>query len=99
MISRYEELRPLQPSGHALVTVALDEGEAEAFFAPGQRFTIWADGVVDDAIRAEGLVGCGVIGEPDSPPLIWDDGHRIRRTTAGPAHAGHPAPASAPGRR
>jgi hypothetical protein len=99
MISRDQEPRPTQPGGHAVVTIALADGEAEAFFAPGQRFRIWADGVVDHTIRAEGLVGYGIIRDPESSPLICDDGDRIRGTTAGPAHVGRPAAASAPSRR
>ena len=99
MISRDEELRPPHPGGHAVVTIALADGEAEAFFTPGQRFTIWADGLVDHTIRAEGLVGYGIIRAPESPPLICDDGDGIRGTTTGPAHVGRPAAANAPGRR
>ena len=48
--------------------MALADGEAEALFAPGQRFTIWADGVVDRTIRPEGS------GDSDG----------TRRKTAGP---------------
>jgi hypothetical protein len=78
MIFLEHELRSPQPRGHAVVTVALADGEA-AFFAPGQRFMIWADGVVDHTIRAEGLVGHGVIGQPESPPSTCDDGGGTRR--------------------
>jgi hypothetical protein len=99
MISRYEELQLPQPGGHAVVTIALADGEAEAFFAAGRRFTIWADGVVDHTIRAEGLVGYGVIREPESSLLICGDNGGIRETTAGPARVGRPAAASAAGRR
>lgn len=60
VISQDEELLR-QPAGHAAVTIALADGEAEAFFAAGQCFTIWADGIVDHTIRAEGLLGYGVI--------------------------------------
>ena len=67
-----------------MVTIALADGEAEAHFAAGQRFTIWADGVVDRTIRPEGLVGYGVICARESPPLLSDDRGRIRRMTAGP---------------
>ena len=64
-----------------MVTIALADGEAEALFAAGQRFTIWADGVIDRTIRPEGLVGYGVICARESPPLLSDDSGRIRRTT------------------
>lgn len=60
VISRLEE-PPLLPAVQTVVTVTLADGEAEAFFAPGQRFTIWADGVVGRAIWVHGLVGRGVI--------------------------------------
>lgn len=51
----------LSPARHATMTIALADGEAEAFFAPGQCFTIWADGTVGPTVRAEGLVGYGVM--------------------------------------
>jgi hypothetical protein len=79
---------PLQPGRRVVVTIALADGEAEALFAPGQRFTIWADGVVDRTIRPEGLAGYGVICARESPPLLSDDSGRIRRTTAGPGTVG-----------
>jgi hypothetical protein len=52
---------PVRPGAHVVLSVALDNGEAEAFFAPGQRFTIWADAVIGHTIRADGLAGSGVI--------------------------------------
>jgi hypothetical protein len=55
-----------QADGNAVVTVVLADGEAEAYFAAGQDFTIWADGMAGHTIRAEGLVGCGVIFDPES---------------------------------
>jgi hypothetical protein len=83
VISRHEE-PPLSPAGHAVMTIALADGEAEALFAPGQRFTIWADGIVGPTIRAEGLVGYGVISCQASPlPADLADG-RIHRGAAGP---------------
>ena len=66
MISRDEGLPTPQADGNAVVTIVLADGEAEAYFAAGQDFTIWADGVVGHAIRAEGLAGCGVIFGPES---------------------------------
>lgn len=66
---------------------------------PGRRFTIWADGVVDHTIRAEGPVGYGVIRGPESPPLVCDDGDEICATAAGPPGVGRPAAASALARR
>jgi hypothetical protein len=50
----WDEELPSQPVGHAAVTVALADGEAEAYFAPAHGFTIWADDVVDRTIRAPG---------------------------------------------
>jgi hypothetical protein len=64
VISRDGELPPPRSGGYAVVTIALAHGEAEAYFAPGQGFAIWADGVVDHTIRAEGLLGHGVISPP-----------------------------------
>ena len=71
VISRDEEL-PLSPARHATMTIALADGEAEAFFASGQCFAIWADGTIGRTIRAEGLVGYGVISGQTSalPPVL-----------------------------
>jgi hypothetical protein len=54
-----ERLTP--PVVHAAVSAALDDSEADTFFAPGHCFTIWADAVVGHTIQADGLVGHGVI--------------------------------------
>jgi hypothetical protein len=98
VISRAEE-PSLPPAGHAMMTVALAEGEARAFFAPGQRFTIWADGTVGRTIRAEGLIGYGVISCQTSPlPAGLADG-RIHRGAAGPDPRHRLAAAGAQGRR
>jgi hypothetical protein len=51
---------------HVVVTAVLTDGEAEAYFAPGQRFTIWSDAVVGHAVCADGLVGYGVISRPSA---------------------------------
>jgi hypothetical protein len=61
---------PVRPEVRAVVCLALADGEAEAFFAPGQRFTIWADAIVGQTIRADGMIGHGVISSsPVSLPL------------------------------
>jgi hypothetical protein len=52
---------PVPPGGQVILTMALSDTEAEAFFAPGEHFTIWADGIVGQTIRAEGRIGYGVI--------------------------------------
>jgi hypothetical protein len=83
VISRDEE-PPLSPARHAMMTVALADGEAETLFAPGQRFTIWADGIVGRTIQAEGLVGYGVISRQTSPAPAGPAGDRIHRGTVGP---------------
>jgi len=74
----------LSPARYAMMTIALADGEAEAFFAVGQGFTIWADGTVGRTIQAEGLVGYGVISCQTSslPPGVVHD--RIHRGAAGP---------------
>jgi hypothetical protein len=89
---------PLSPAGRAMMTIALADGEAEALFAPGQRFTIWADGIVGHTVRAEGLVGYGVISCQASPPPAGLVGNRIRRGTAGPDPGHRLAAAGAQGR-
>jgi hypothetical protein len=69
---------PVRPGVRAVVSVALADGEAEAFFAPGQRFTIWADAVIGQTIRADSKVGHGVISSPVPPPLRAHDGRAPR---------------------
>jgi hypothetical protein len=76
---------PVRPEVRAVVSVALADGEAEAFFPPGQRFTIWADAVIGQTIRPDRMIGHGVVSSPASPPLL-------------PAHAGR-APRPARGHR
>lgn len=58
---------PSRAKVHALVTVALSDGEARAFFGPGQRFAIWADAVVGHSVQATGLAGHGVIFQRVAP--------------------------------
>ena len=65
VISRDDELPP-RPGMHVVVTIALTDGEAGAYFAPGQRFAIWSDAVVGHTIWADGLVGYGVISRPSA---------------------------------
>jgi hypothetical protein len=60
---------PLRLPIPAIVSAAPSDGEAQAIFAAGQRFTIWADAVVGHTIRADGPVGHGVISRP-LPPLL-----------------------------
>jgi hypothetical protein len=63
------------PAVRAVVSIALVDGEDVAFFAPGQRFTIWADAIVGHTIRAHGRVGSGVIAGRAAPPRPGaDDG-------------------------
>jgi hypothetical protein len=68
---------PMPPAVPAVVTTALADGEVEAFFAPGQRFTLWANAVVGHTIRARGLAGHGVISRSGSllpPRCSWRPG-------------------------
>jgi hypothetical protein len=76
VISGDLDLPPPQPGGHAVVTIALADGEAEACFAPGQGFTVWADGVAGRMIRADGMIGYGVICGPESALVTAGDGGR-----------------------
>jgi hypothetical protein len=66
MISLAEGL-PVPPGGHVVLSMVLSDSEAEAFFAPGEHFTIWADGIVGDTIRVEGRIGYGVISRRTEP--------------------------------
>lgn len=62
----------------------LADGEAEVYFAPGRGFTIWADAVVHHKIRAEGLIGRGVIRGLDSPSVFSrGDGQRESMSSRG----------------
>lgn len=80
----WDEELPRWPARHAMMTIALAAGEAEAFFAPGHCFTIWADGTFGRTIRAEGLVGYGVISCQTSPLPAGAGRSRIHRGTPGP---------------
>jgi hypothetical protein len=71
----------------AVVRIALAVSEAEAFFAPGQRFTVWADAVVGHAIQADRLIGQGVVARPLSFAPRAHDGP-AQGEAAGPA-GGH----------
>jgi hypothetical protein len=87
VISSDEEL-PLRAAVHAVVSIVLADSEANAFFAPGQRFTIWADAVASQTISAQGLVGQGVICHPGSllpPGANGDraDGRAVARPLGG----------------
>jgi hypothetical protein len=73
----------VRPGLRAVVNVALADGEAEAFFAPGQRFTIWADAVIGHTIRADSMAGHGVISSPVSPPLARAHDGRAARPARG----------------
>ena len=76
---------PASPGRHALLTVALADREAEAFFRPGQCFTIWADGLVGSTVQATGRVGYGVIARRTSPARAPVDGSGIPGDVAGQA--------------
>lgn len=66
--------QPARAAARALVTIALRDSEAGAFFAPGQRFTIWADAVVGHTVQVHGLIGYGVIYQLVSPRAA---GHQV----------------------
>jgi hypothetical protein len=68
-----------------LVRIALTDPEADVFFAPGQRFAIWADAIAGKTIRGEGLVGYGVISCQESPPPPSADDRAAHRARADPA--------------
>ena len=69
----------------AVISTPLADGEAEAFFAPGQQFTIWADAVVGHAIHADRLIGQGIIAYPLAVPLSRAHGYKVDGKAADPA--------------
>ena len=97
----WDEQLPPSPAAHAMMIITLADGEAAAFFALGRCFTVWADGTVGRTVRAEGLVGYGVISGQISPLPAGVVRDRIHRGSAGP-DPGHrlavaAAPAAGPG--
>jgi hypothetical protein len=71
-----------------LVRIALTDTEADAFFARGRRFTIWADAIVGKTTRGEGLVGYGVIlcrGSPRRRDADDRAGHRAMADPMSPS--------------
>jgi hypothetical protein len=78
----YDNQPPPLASLNILVRIALTDTEADLFFAPGQRFTIWADAIVGKTARGEGLVGYGVISCRESPPPLNPDDRAAHRPRA-----------------
>jgi len=87
-----KEEQPSRGAPHALITATLSDSEAGAFFAPGQRFTIWADALVGHTIQPDGLVGHGVICQCVSLPAP-----RTRRDRASGKGAAGLAMSATPG--
>lgn len=83
VISRGDE-QALHSQGQAVVTIALTRDEAKTRFVPGQNFTIWADGVVGQAISAAGAVGHGVISDLVTLPPPSAGSDVIYGRSAGP---------------
>jgi hypothetical protein len=75
---------PPQGGLNILVRIALTGTEADAFFASGQRFTIWADAIAGKTIRGERLVGYGVILYQEPPPSPSTDDRTAHRARADP---------------
>lgn len=42
----WDDEQPLHPGDRAVVTITVTDDEADAFFAAGQRFTLWSGGDV-----------------------------------------------------
>ena len=60
-----------RPGVRAVLSAVLADGEAKTLFAPGQRFTIWADAIIGHTVVADDLIGHGVISHRVSlPPPI-----------------------------
>lgn len=80
-----ENRPPPRGSLDILVRIALTGTEADVFFAPGQRFTIWADAIVGKTIGGKGLIGYGVISYQRSPPPPSADDRAAHRAQVDPA--------------
>jgi hypothetical protein len=92
-----DEARVSVPSAvRAVVSIALADGEDVAFFAPGQRFTIWADAIVGHTVRTHGRVGSGVIAGRISAPTPRADNDSA---DGRPARAHSPAAREVPAAR
>jgi len=76
---------PVSPQRHAMLTIALADSEEEAFFGPGQHFTIWADGLAGSTVQAVGRAGYGLIARRTSPARAPVDGNGIPGGVADPA--------------
>ena len=79
-----------QPRMRRHSSIARGDSETWAFFTPGQRFTIWADAVVGDTIRACGLVGYGAIARSVSSPALRAPRDEAAASPARPARAPMP---------
>jgi hypothetical protein len=97
MVSPEEEVPP-RATALALVTIALHDGEAGAFFAPGRCFTIWADAIVGSSIKAAGEIGHGIISQRVSPSGPRAFRGKAAGWAAGPAHPQVPGSSSPVGR-
>ncbi len=84
LLSGDKQLRP-EPASHALLSVALREGEAEAIFAAGLRITIWADAIVVPTICGDGFFGSAVIERQESPVPPGAGSQGAHPKAAGPA--------------
>jgi hypothetical protein len=96
LISAEEEEVTARAAIPAVISTPLAAGEAEAFFAPGQRFTIWADAVVGHSIHADRLIGQGIIAYPVALPPSGAHGGRVDGKAAGPARRHRPATLGVP---
>jgi hypothetical protein len=78
------ESSPPRPAVHAVLSIPLSSGETEAFFAPGQRFIIWADAIVGHTTCGDGLVSHGIISGQESRlrRVRPREGERRRRPSA-----------------
>ena len=91
VISR-DQHPPARPGEYAVISVLLAGGEAAAFFAPGQRFAIWADAMVGHSVRGYSLLGHGVISGGEIRLSAGD--HGAPGTADGPARDGRMPPGS-----
>jgi hypothetical protein len=87
MIAPDKARMPVPSAVRAVVSIALVDGEDVAFFAPGQRFTIWADAIVGHTIRTHGRVGSGVIVDRVSMPTPRADNDSADGRSVSPARA------------
>jgi len=94
-LSSTETPRP-RSVAEAVLTTLMADGEAKDYFAAGQRFTIWADVIVGDRVRGDGLIGWGTVCGAESPATPATNDAPTSRSPLAAALARLVSPQSAP---